>query len=62
MSYTHADVERLVSAGTRAASKLKTEYDRRVDREVPIDESWAEGERLWQALEPFLSEDDIELP
>lgn len=63
MSYTHADVERLVQASHRAAAKLKIEYDRvaecQGDVEVPIDESWAESEALWEALEPFVGDDDI---
>jgi hypothetical protein len=55
--YEREDLERLVRAARRAARKLKVEYDRvadALDRNVPnADESWAEGEALWDALRPF---------
>jgi hypothetical protein len=55
--YDREDLERLVRAARHAAAKLKVEYDRvavEVGRGVPnADESWAEGESLWEALGPF---------
>jgi hypothetical protein len=54
--YEREDLERLVRAARRAASKLKAEYDRDLvahGLDTPADECWAEGERLCEALAPF---------
>jgi hypothetical protein len=45
----------LVKAASRAASKLKIEYDRtRPGEIIPDDECWSECEALWEELANFL--------
>ena len=50
---------RLVKAASRAARKLKVEYDRtRPGELIPDSECWSECEALWEELSKFLRDEN----